>query len=398
MATLGPQVLSFPFLRLPRELRDEIYGWVYTDFPGQRLREARPKIQLLQTSPMINREALSILYGTNYFDMNIGSEIDLGDTVSAIPQASSDDRGLPLLRHLNIQIDLPEMREGTDQYLYGSPETKKQTDKIMQNLRSLCMALLKRHSNLRTLCITINRPADLRLRHIGNKERGVDLLLSFKELRAGKVEIKQALGCEKDESNLQYLEDIKDTMEGRRESLEHSRLTAMYHEIENFARSLRIYSYTKLRGSGQSFKRLRGQWESVGANCSPVVLGDPNALARINFRMWLDKVESIYSSWLTPGSTTREDTWANVVRAREWLYMRPELRALMPHRSLPELEEGHDWSLLKYRTPMQSDLEGPFGQGIVFRTIVTLEIVVLLWIIVLLLVWHPCWLDGKTCP
>ncbi len=172
----------------------------------------------------------------------------------------------------------------------------------------------------------------------------------------------------------------------------------MYHEIENFARSLRIYSYTKLRGSGQSFKRLRGQWESVGASCSPVVLGDPNALARINFRMWLDKVESIYSSWLTPGSTTREDTWANVVRAREWLYMRPELRALMPHRSLPELEEGHDWSLLKYRTPMQSDLEGPFGQGIVLRTIVTLEIVVLLWIIVLLLVWHPCWLDGKTCP
>ncbi len=146
---------------------------------------------------MINGEALSILYGTNYFDMNIGSEIDLGDTVSAIPQASSDDRGLPLLRHLNIQIDLPKMREGTDQYLYGSPETKKQTDKIMQNLRSLCMALLKRHSNLRTLCITINRPADLRLRHIGNKERGVDLLLSFKELRAGKVEIKQAFGCEK---------------------------------------------------------------------------------------------------------------------------------------------------------------------------------------------------------
>lgn len=141
---------SFPFLKLPREIRNEIYVHVFTDPSRCKPSKRRPKVGILLTCRTIYKEALWVLHRTTKFKMAIRLHPPCELPPSEIP-LNVARQVLDSLTQLEIRIDTyPVLNAGLDRWATRhlhfpfkdwAPEAKIAMARVMSNLRELCLVL-----------------------------------------------------------------------------------------------------------------------------------------------------------------------------------------------------------------------------------------------------------------
>lgn len=106
----------FPFLKLPREIRDEIYNCIFAHLPRHKTSKRRPKMGILFTCRTIYNEALWILHRTTRFQMVIRPFPPCEIIPLEVPPTVAH-QVLDTLTHLEIRIDVyPVLNAGLDRW------------------------------------------------------------------------------------------------------------------------------------------------------------------------------------------------------------------------------------------------------------------------------------------
>ena len=359
------QQQTLPFLQLPPEIRNQIYGLVFSDFKGQVLKEPRQKTQLLLTCHQIHDEAKWIHDRTDEFGLfNYDpryTRIQTEAPLLILPRAHAL-RILPIARRLHLRICMSHLRIAHRDQGFSGPEYQEELYFFQRDLRLLCTHITRSRCNsLRTLIVTFCS-RDLRCVQLGHEDEGhgeLDLLAAFKEIRADRVNVRVTEREPSVDSKTQkYLNDVIRIVDGRHQNVENWRLRTFYRDLKAYIRALRTFGDRVtlepiLWDSCINSQLCRAMGPLAMWLQLPVPYNDGSRISMIHLEQCFAGIEKMIMNRLPLSICERIDGWQGVIRARVCLMLQTRNRDLLARFVAPKLDGGS--LVMKVKPPVQRE-------------------------------------------